>query len=167
MRMSYYLFNRQEVLQKAKKTYSKEKAAEYYLQNKEVIKEKARNCYKNLSEKEKKIKEYQKKRYQELIQYKKEALKNKLIDLSVCNIIISEKTLKFNNIKINKKEFHKSKQAIDLDSVDTDKIVVSDKFRHSEEGYKYFIGYKKDEIVKPLCIIAPQMNGYIKYFETG
>ena len=74
--MSNYLFNRQEILEKAKKRYSKEKAAEYYLQNKEVIKEKARNCYKNLSEGEKnKIKEYQKKRYQELIQYKKEALK--------------------------------------------------------------------------------------------
>ena len=52
--MSYYLFNRQEILQKAKKRYSKEKADEYYLQNKEVIKEKARNCYNNLSEEEKK-----------------------------------------------------------------------------------------------------------------
>ena len=72
---------------------------------------------------------------------------------------MSEKTLKFNNIKINKKEFQKSKQAIDLDSVTTDKIVVSDKFRQSEEGYKYFIGYQEDEIVKPLCIILPQMNG--------
>ena len=76
--MSYYLFNRQEILEKTKKRYSKEKAAEYYLQNKEVIEEKARNRYENLSEEEKnKIKEYQKKRYQELIQYKKEALKNK------------------------------------------------------------------------------------------
>ena len=44
---------------------------------------------------------------------------------------MSEKTLKFNNIKINKKEFHKSKQAIELDSVDTDKIVVPDRFKHS------------------------------------
>ena len=80
---------------------------------------------------------------------------------------MSEKTLKFHNIKINKKEFHKSKQATDLNSVTIDKIVVSDKFKHSEEGYKYFIGYKEDEIVKPLCIILPQMNGYIKYFENG
>ena len=40
------------------------------------MKEKARNGYKNLSEEGKnKIKEYQKKMYQELIQYKKEALK--------------------------------------------------------------------------------------------
>ena len=76
--MSYYFFNRQEILKKAKKRYSKEKAAKYYLQNKEVIKEKARNRYTNLSEEEKnKIKEYQKKSYQELIQYKTEALKNK------------------------------------------------------------------------------------------
>ena len=51
--MSYHLFNRQEILQKAKERHSKEKAAEYYLQNKEVIKEKAKNRYKNLSEEEK------------------------------------------------------------------------------------------------------------------
>ena len=121
-----------------------------------------------MSEEEKnKIKEYQKKRYQELIQYKKEALKNRSIKLSVGNIIMDEKTLKFNNIKVNKKEFHKSKQAFDLDSVDTGKIVVSDTFKHSEEGFKYFIGYQEDEIAKPLCIILPQMSGYIKYFENG
>ena len=76
--MSYYWFNKQEILQKAKKTYSREKAAEYYLQNKETIKEKARDYYRNLSEEEEnKITEYQKKKYQELLQYKKEALKNK------------------------------------------------------------------------------------------
>ena len=80
---------------------------------------------------------------------------------------MGEKTLKFYNIKVNKKEFHKSKKAIDLDLVDAGKIVVSDKFRHSEEGFKYFIGYQEDEIVKPLCIILPQMSGYIKYFENG
>ena len=60
--MSYYWFNRQEILQKAKDRYSKEKTAEYYVQNKEVMKEKSRNRYKNLSEEEKnEIKENQKK----------------------------------------------------------------------------------------------------------
>ena len=80
---------------------------------------------------------------------------------------MSEKTLKFNNIRLNKKEFHKSKEPIDLMSVNVDQIVVSDKFKHSDEGFKYFIGYQEDEIVKPLCIILPQMSGYIKYFENG
>ena len=80
---------------------------------------------------------------------------------------MNEKTLKFENIRINKKEFHKCKQPEDLASVNVDQIVISSKFKHSDEGFKYFIGYKKDEIVRPLCIILPQMNGYIKYFENG
>ena len=78
---------------------------------------------------------------------------------------MSEKTLKFNNIRVNKKEFHKSKQPIDLMSVNIVQIVISGKFKHSGEGFKYFIGYQEGEIVKPLCSILPQMSGYIKYFE--
>ena len=79
---------------------------------------------------------------------------------------MSEKTLKFNNVRVNKKEFHKSKQPIELDLVIVNRIVVSDKFRHSDEGFKYFSGYQEDEIVKPLCIILPQMSGYIKYLKV-
>ena len=71
---------------------------------------------------------------------------------------MSEKTLKFNNIKLNKKELHKSKQPTDLKSVNVDQIVVSDRFKHSDEGFKYFIGYQEDEIVKLLCIILPQVS---------
>ena len=52
---------------------------------------------------------------------------------------MSEETLKFNNIRVNKKKFQKSKQAIDLMSVNVDQIVVYDKFKHSDEGFKYFI----------------------------
>ena len=80
---------------------------------------------------------------------------------------MNEKTLKFNDIILNKKEFHRSKEPIDLFSVNVDQIVVSDKFKHNNEGFKYFIGYLEGGIVKPLCIILPQMSGYIKYFENG
>ena len=78
IKTNYYWFNRQEILQKAKENYSKGKAAEYYKQNKEEIKEKSIEHYKNLSQKEKsKIKKYQRRKYQELVQYKKEGLKSK------------------------------------------------------------------------------------------
>ena len=80
---------------------------------------------------------------------------------------MSEKTLKFDNVRVNKKGCYKSKQPIDLDLVNLDEIVIFDKFKHSDDGFKYFIGYKKDEIVKPLCIILPQISGHIKYFENG
>ena len=80
---------------------------------------------------------------------------------------MSEKTLKFNNIRLNKKEFHKSKEPIDLMSVNVDQIVVSDKFKRNNKGFKYFIVYQEGEIGKPLCIILPQISGYIKYFKNG
>ena len=80
---------------------------------------------------------------------------------------MSEKILKFNNIRLNRKQFHKSKLSIDLKSVNVDQISVSDKFKHSNEGFKFFIGYQEDQIVKSLCIILPQKSGYIKYFENG
>ena len=54
---------------------------------------------------------------------------------------MSEKTLKFDNIRVTKKEFHKSKQPIDLMSVNVDQIVTSDNFKPSDVGFKYFIGY--------------------------
>ena len=64
---------------------------------------------------------------------------------------------RFDNIKINKKEFHKSKQPINLNLVNADQIVIFDKFKYIDDGFKYLIGYKKDD-VKPLCIILPQMS---------
>ena len=88
----------------------------------------------------------------------------------LASIRMSEKILKFNNVRVNQKEFHKSKQPIDLNLANRiviDRIVVSDKFKHSDDGFKYSTGYQEDEIVKPLCIILPQMSGYIKYFKNG
>ena len=75
---------------------------------------------------------------------------------------MTEQILKFNNIGVNKKQFHKSKHTTDLDLVIVGRIVVSDKFKHSDDASKYFIGYQKGEIVKLLYIILPQMNGCIK-----
>ena len=77
---------------------------------------------------------------------------------------MSETILKLDNIMVNKKEFHKSKQPINLDLVNLDQIVISDKFKRTDDGFKYFIGYREDEIVKPLCIVLPKMSGYITCF---
>ena len=84
----------------------------------------------------------------------------------ILSIRITEKTLKIDNIRVNKKEFHKSKQPINLSLINVDQIVVSDKFNYNDGGFKYFIGYREDKFVKPLCIILPQMSRYIKCFEN-
>ena len=51
---------------------------------------------------------------------------------------MNEQTLKFNNIRVNKKEFHEFKEVIDLSLVTVDQIVVSDKFEHSDDSFKLF-----------------------------
>ena len=73
---------------------------------------------------------------------------------------MSEKALKFGNVIINKKEFHAFKQVIALNLVNTDKTVVSDKFKHNGKGFQYIIGYREDNIIRPLRIVLRQMKGY-------
>ena len=70
-------------------------------------------------------------------------------------------------MEVNKKKFHTSKKPIALNLLNLNQILTSDKFEHSDKGFKYFIGYKDDNIIIPLCIILPQMSGYIKYYDNG
>ena len=51
--------------------------------------------------------------------------------------------------------------------LDLSKIVVSSRWRLNNTTYKYFCGYLNDDVIKPLCVILPQTNGYIKYFDNG
>ena len=47
-----------------------------------------------------------------------------------------------------RKNSTKSKQAIDLMSVNTEHIcVTSDKFKYADDSFKYIIGYKEGELL--------------------
>ena len=80
---------------------------------------------------------------------------------------MSKKTLKFGENVLNKKDYYASKKAIPLKLVDAKYIVVSYRVKISDNSCKYFTGYKSDNEIRSLCIILPQMNVYIKYFENG
>ena len=79
---------------------------------------------------------------------------------------MSLKKIKFGDREVNKKEFYSSKQAISFDSVDLDQIVVSNRWKINETTYKYLCGYLNNDVIQPLCVILPQMDGYIKYFDN-
>ena len=92
-------------------------------------------------------------------------IKNKIT--FVCASDKDEFKKKFGDKEVNKKEFYSLKQAILLDSVDLDKIVVSNKWKISETTCKYLCSYLNNDNIQPLCVILPQMRGYIKYFDNG
>ena len=70
-----------------------------------------------------------------------------------------KKLIKKKSICLNKL-FH-------LDSIDLSKVVVSNKWKINDTTYKYSCGYLNNDIIQPLCVILPQMSGYIKYFDDG
>ena len=77
---------------------------------------------------------------------------------------MSSQKIKFGDKEVDKKEFYSFKQAILLDSVDLNKIVVSSKWKIDDTTYKYLCGYLNNDVIQPLSVILPQMSGYIKYF---
>ena len=78
---------------------------------------------------------------------------------------MSSRKIKFGDKEVDKKEFYSSKQAISLDSVDLSKIVVSNKLKINDTTHKYLCGYLNNDVIQPLCVILPQINGYINYFD--
>ena len=80
---------------------------------------------------------------------------------------MSLRKIKFGNKELNKKEFYLSKQVISLDSVDLNEIVVSKKWTINDTTYTHICGYLNNDTIQPLCVILPQMDGYIKYFDDG
>ena len=78
---------------------------------------------------------------------------------------MSLRKINFGNKEVNKKEFYSSKQAISLDSVDLNKIVVSKKWKINDTTYKHICGYLNNDTIQPLCVILPLMDGYMKYFD--
>ena len=81
---------------------------------------------------------------------------------------MSKQTFLFNDIEVNKKYFYASKKAIPSNLVNTNIIVISYRVKQNNDTYKCFVGYSYDDgVIKPLCIVLPQMSGYIKYFGNG
>ena len=66
-----------------------------------------------------------------------------------------------------KKKFYSSGQVISCNSVDTHKIILSNKWKINDTTSKFFIGYLNEDVIKSLCIILPQMSGFIKYFKDN
>ena len=81
--------------------------------------------------------------------------------------MMSLKKINFGDKEVYRAKFYSSKQAISLDSVDLNKIVVSKKWKINDTTCKYICGYLNNDTIQPFCVILPQMDGYIKYFDDG
>ena len=83
------------------------------------------------------------------------------------SVKMNQQGIKFGDVNVDKKEFYSSKHILFLNDVDLDKIVVSGKWKINDTTCKYYVGYNSSELIRPLCVIMPQMTGYVKYFDDG
>ena len=65
----------------------------------------------------------------------------------------------FGDTEIGKRKFHCHKNQILIDDLDMNKTIVSNKVLCSKKFFKYFIGYKDNGKVKPLCTVLPKLIG--------
>ena len=52
-----------------------------------------------------------------------------------------------------------------MNVINVNKIILSDKISFVKKDFKYFIGYKVAQKIRPVCIFLPKMNAYRKYFD--
>ena len=71
--------------------------------------------------------------------------------------------IKFYGTKIEEYKFRQYKSPISINDIDINEIVVSNKFSFGKPDFKYFIGYKDNTEIRPLCIFFPDINKYKRY----
>ena len=65
--------------------------------------------------------------------------------------------IKCDYTEIEEYKFHQNKSPISINDIDINKIVVSYKLPFGKQDFRYFIGYKDSETIRPLCTFHPQM----------
>ena len=79
---------------------------------------------------------------------------------------MSGKNINFDDKKIKKSGFYKNKNVFQIDYTDVNKILVYKKAPYgTRNSFKYFIGYKDNDIIRPLCVRHLQMNGNGRKFD--
>ena len=71
---------------------------------------------------------------------------------------MDKKTIKFDGTEIEEYEFHQYNSPISIKNIDINKIVVSNKFTFGKQDFEYFIGYKDNKEIRPLCIFFPEVS---------
>ena len=82
---------------------------------------------------------------------------------------MSIRSINFNDKKIKKSDFNnKNKKIFNINNIDISKILISKKEPYSKyNSFKYFIGYKDNDVIRLLYLLFSQTTGYINRFDKN
>ena len=79
---------------------------------------------------------------------------------------MSGKNINFNDKKIKKSIFCKSKAINNIEEIDVNNILVYKKESYgNKNSFEYFIGYNNNDTIRTICIRLAQMTGYARKFD--
>ena len=78
---------------------------------------------------------------------------------------MSGKNMNFEEKKMNKGKFYKSKKLFKIEDIDINNMLVSKKEYGTKNSLMYYIRY--NNAIRALCMKLPQMIGYVKYFDSN
>ena len=79
---------------------------------------------------------------------------------------MSEKTINFEDKKINKKDFYNNEKQFNTEDIDINKILISKPETYENNMRKYIIGYN-DNTISPLQLFLLKLTGYLNVFKDG
>ena len=77
------------------------------------------------------------------------------------------RNMKFDDTEIEECEFHRYKSPILIKNIDINKIAISNRFTFGKQDFKYFIGYKDNKEIRPLCIFFLEISTHKRYFDKS
>ena len=78
------------------------------------------------------------------------------------------KNINFNDKKIKNTTFTTTTKIFNIDDIDSNKILVSEKEQYGKNNsFIYFIGYNDNDVIRPLCLKLSKMTGYINKFDEN
>ena len=81
---------------------------------------------------------------------------------------MSEKNIIFNNEKINKSNLYKNEKLFNIDVINVNKKLSSEKEQYgTKSSLKYCIWYNDTGVIRPFFIKLPQIIGYVKCFDSN
>ena len=70
---------------------------------------------------------------------------------------MDKKVIKFDDTESEEYKFYLQKSPIVINDIDINETVVSNKFPFGKQDFKYFIVYKDNKEIRPLCIFFPEI----------
>ena len=64
--------------------------------------------------------------------------------------------------------FYKNKKIYSTNDIDVNNILIFEKEPYgNKNSFKYFSGYNDNDVIRPLCIILPQITGYVRKLDEN